>query len=110
VAYLAGIVLSALFFLTLHYFTELSKKQKAFVTAMVLTIILFAIGFNKYNNIAQEKMMNTVLLYNQGKTIQCDGLEVNKETYTLSVGTYTFIGKEGTSNYSKMISASTCRE
>lgn len=109
-AYIAGIVLTALFFLTMHYFTELSKKQKAIVTSVVFILILSAIGFNKYTNLQQERMMNVVLLYNQGKTVNCNGLEVNKENYTLSIGTYTFIGKEGTKNYSKMLSASTCRE
>jgi len=110
VAYIAGIILTLLFFLTLHYFTALNKKQKFLVTSILLFVILSAIGFNKYNRAQQEKMMNAVLMYNQGKTINCDGLEVNKETYTLSIGTYTFIGKEGTQNYSKMLSASTCRQ
>ena len=73
-------------------------------------MILSAIGFNKYNSAKQEEMMNVVLMYNQGKTINCNGLKVNKESYTLSIGTYTFIGKEGTKNYSKMLSASTCSE
>ena len=107
-AYLAGVVLTLLFFLTLNYFTALNKKQKTLVTLIVLLVIVSAIGFNKYNNINQEKMLNVVLMYNQGKNINCDGLEVNKDTYTLSVGTYTFIGKKDTDNYSKMISASTC--
>jgi len=110
VAYIAGLVLTLLFFLTLHYFTGLNKKQKFLVTIIVLSVILSAIGFNKYNTIKQEEMLNAVLLYNQGKTINCNGLDVNKDTYTLSIGTYTFIGKEGTKNYSKMLSASTCRE
>jgi len=110
VAYLAGLIITGLFFLSMHYFTELNKKQKALVSVIVLLVIFLAIGFNKYNSLAQEKMMNVVLLYNQGKTVDCDGLEVNKDMYTLSVGTYTFIGKKGTDNYSKMISASTCKE
>ena len=109
-AYLAGIILTLLFFLTLHYFTELTKRQKFLVTFSVLLLIFLAIAFNKYNTIAQEKMMQVVLLYNQGKTINCNGLEVNKKEFTLSIGTYTFIGKKGTDNYAKMISASTCRE
>jgi len=110
VAYIAGIILTLLFFLTLHYFTELSKSQKIMVSSMVLAVILSAIAYNKYNKINQEKMLDVVLMYNQGKTVNCSDLEVNKDTYTLSVGTYTFIGKKGTSNYAKMIPASTCSE
>ena len=109
-AYIAGIVLTLLFFLTLNYFTGLNKKQKFLVTAVVMLVILSAIGFNKYNTTKQEKMVNAVLLYKQGKTINCEGLEVNSDNYTLSIGTYTFIGKKDTENYAKMISASTCRE
>ena len=109
-AYIAGLVIVGLFFLTLHYFTELSKKQKVLVTAIVLSVVLSAIGFNKYKNLQRENMLNIVMKYNQGQNIQCDGVDVNNENYTLSIGTYTFIGKEGTENYSKMISASTCRD
>lgn len=109
-AYLAGVVLTLLFFLTLNYFTVLNKQQKYLVTAVVMLLVLLAIGFNKYNTAQQEKMMNAVLLYKQGKTINCEGLKVNIDNYTLSVGTYTFIGKKDTDNYAKMISASTCRE
>ncbi len=109
-AYLAGLIITALFFLSLHYFTELNKKQKAIVSIVMLVIISSAIGFNKYNNAQQEAMMEVVLSYKQGKTIICEGLEVNKDTYTLSIGTYTFIGKKGTKNYAKMLSASTCKK
>ncbi len=107
-AYFAGLVLSALFFLALHYFTELTKSQKIIVSAVVLTVIVSAIAFNKYSDIQQTKMLLIVTKYNQGKTVQCDGIDVNQTNYTLSIGTYTFIGKQNTPNYAQMISASTC--
>ncbi len=109
-AYLAGLVIVGLFFLSLHYFTELTKHQKTLVTVIVLAIVLSAIGFNKYSNLQRENMLNVVMKFNQGKTIKCDAIEVDNVSYTLSIGTYTFIGKENTPNYSKMISASTCTE
>ncbi len=109
-AYLAGLVIVGLFFLTLHYFTELKKSQKILITVAVLVVILSAIGFNKYSSIQREEMMSVVLKFNQGQTVKCDGLNVSNKDYTLSIGTYTFIGKEGSENYSKMISASTCRD
>ena len=107
-AYLAGLVVVGLFFLSLHYFTELNKKQKVMVTAIVLAIVLSAIGFNKYSNIQRENMLNVVMKFNQGKTVNCDGIEVNSKDYTLSIGTYTFIGKENSLNYGQMISADKC--
>ncbi len=109
-AYIAGLIIVGLFFMTLHYFTELKKSQKVLVTFIVLLVVLSAIGFNKYSTMQREEMLNIVMKFNQGKTIKCDDIDVNNLEYTLSIGTYTFIGKEGTNNYSKMISASTCRD
>ncbi|MGE4420505.1 MAG: hypothetical protein AB7D38_11855 [Sulfurimonas sp.] len=107
-AYIAGLVVVGLFFLAMHYFTELTRSQKTVVTGVVLFIVLFAIAFNKYNDAKTQKMLDAVLKFNQNKTIICDGIEVNKENFTLSIGTYTFIGKENTPNRAQMISASKC--
>ncbi|QOY51176.1 hypothetical protein [Candidatus Sulfurimonas baltica] len=107
-AYIAGLVIVGFFFLTLHYFTELTKHQKTLVTLSVLVVVLSAIGFNKYSNHQTQSMLNAVMKFNQEKTIKCDGIDVNSSNYTLSIGTYTFIGKEKTPNYGQMISASTC--
>jgi len=108
VAYILGLVVVGLFFLALHYFTELTRFQKAVVTSVVLFLVLFAIAFNKYNDVQTQKMMDAVLKFNQDKTITCNGIEVSKKDFTLSIGTYTFIGKENTPNYGQMISASKC--
>ena len=107
-AYIAGLVLTGLFFLALNYFTELTKHQKTIVTAFVLSIVLGAIAFNSYSSSQRDKMLNVVTKFNQNKTVKCNGIDVNNSNYTLSTGTYTFIGKENTPNYSQMISASTC--
>ena len=107
-AYLAGLVIVGLFFLALHYFTELTKYQKAAVTAIVLAIVMSAIAFNLYSESQREKMMSVVTKFNQNKTVNCSGVDVNNSNYSLSIGTYTFIGKENTPNYAQMISASDC--
>lgn len=107
-AYIAGIIIVGLFFLALHYFTELSRQQKVIVTALVLGIVLFAIAFNTYSNSQRDKMLDVVMRFNQHKTVTCNGVSVSDENFTLSIGTYTFIGKEKTPNFSQMISASTC--
>jgi len=108
VAYIAGLVIVGLFFLVLHYYTELKKSQKVLVTAVVLTLIISAIAFNKYQNIQRDSMLNIVLKFNQGSTIMCEDIEVNSKNFTLSIGTYTFIGKKDTKNYAKMIAVSSC--
>lgn len=107
-AYIFGLAVVGLFFLALHYFTELTRFQKAVVTGVLLFIVLFAIAFNKYNNAKTQKILDAVLKYNQDKTIVCEDVEVSKENFTLSIGTYTFIGKENTPYYGQMISASKC--
>jgi hypothetical protein len=109
-AYIFGLVVVGLFFLSLHYFTELDKSQKMIITAVVLTIILGAIGFNKYSAAQRDNMMRVVTKFQQGKTVKCNGVDVNNSNFTLSVGTYTFIGKKETPNYTQMISASTCKQ
>ena len=107
-AYIAGLVIVGFFFLSLHYFTELTKSQKATVTAIVLAIVLGAIAFNAYSESQRDTMLNAVLKFKQSKTVSCNGIDVNNSNYTLSVGTYTFIGKKDTPNYGQMISASSC--
>lgn len=108
-AYLAGLIIAGLFFLALKYFLELTKKQEIIITIVVLSVIIGAIAFNSYSSAQRETMLNVVTKYKQGKTVTCNGVEVNATNYSLSIGTYTFIGKENTSNYTQMISASTCK-
>ncbi len=108
-AYILGLIVVGLFFLSLHYFTELDHKQKFITSSIVLAIILSAIGYNTYTDNQREDMMAVVTKFNQGKTVTCEGVDVNSSLYDLSTGTYTFIGKENTPNYGQMISASTCK-
>lgn len=107
-AYIAGLVIVGLFFLALHYFTELTKSQKTMITAVILVVVLSAVAFNAYSTTQRDKMLNVVMKFNQSKTVKCNGIDVNNLNYTISIGTYTFIGKENTPNYGQMISASTC--
>jgi len=107
-AYIAGLIIVGIFFIVLHYFTELSKSQKLTVTAVTLAVILAAIGYNKLNSSKRENMINVVTKFKQNKTVTCDGIDVNNKNYDLSIGTFTFIGKENTANYGRMISASDC--
>lgn len=107
-AYILGLVVVTLFFLSMHYFTELKKKQKTIITAVLLVMILGAIAFNASSSAQRTTMMNNVNSYNQGLTIKCNGLKINSKLYDLSTGTYTFIGRKGTPNSGQMISVSSC--
>ncbi|WP_434636397.1 hypothetical protein MLC35_07335 [Sulfurimonas sp. NW7] len=107
-AYIYGLIIVTLLFAALHYFTELDNSQKLLIGAILLFIILGAITYNKYNQAQRDKMLKTIIKYKQGKTITCNGVDVNADIYSLSTGTYTFIGKKNTPHYAEMISADSC--
>lgn len=106
--YLAGLIVVGIFFLAIKYFTELNKKQEIIVSLITLAIILSAVAFNSYSASQRATLNSVVAKYKQGKSVMCNDIEVNASLYSLSIGTYTFIGKENTPNYTQMISASTC--
>jgi len=109
VAYIGSLLLLALLFFAMHYFTELAKMHKITITAALFVIIYSAIAYNTYKNEQRQKLLKTIVKYEQGKTIHCDGRDVNASIYSLSVGTYTFIGKKNTPHYAEMINAFTCQ-
>ena len=108
-AYLAGLIILGLFFLVLHYFTEITKSQKIIVSVTALVVIGSAIAHNSYASGQREHMMAVASAYKQGKTVTCQGQDINASGYTLSIGTYTFIGKKHTPNYTHMIRVSDCQ-
>lgn len=108
-AYIAGLIITGLFFLTLHYFTELTKGQKITITIVILALVLSAAAFNSYSNAQSQKMLEVVMKFNQHKDIECEGITLNDKNFTLSIGTYTFIGKQDTPYYNRMVNASTCK-
>ena len=107
-AYILGFVIVVIFFLALHYTTQLTKLQKALITFFILVVIFGAISYNKYSDAQSQKLRDVVLSFEQSKTIKCNGIDVNNSNYTLSVGTYTFIGKPNSPYSKQMISASEC--
>jgi len=74
-----------------------------------MIVVFGAIAFNTNSTLNREAMLDVVTQYKQGKSVLCKGIEVNSSNYTLSIGTYTFIGKKNTPYYAEMISASTCK-
>lgn len=108
-AYIIGLIVVALFFLSLHYFTELRRSQKITISLITFSIIMAAIAYNSYTGAQREAMMQTVTKFQQDKTIQCEGIDINSTNFTLSIGTYTFIGKKDSPYYGQMVSASKCQ-
>lgn len=108
-AYIIGLIIVALFFLSLHYFTELKRTQKITISLITLGIILGAIAYNSYTSAQRETMMQVVTKFQQNKTVHCDSIDVNTTNFTLSIGTYTFIGKKDSPYYGQMVSASKCQ-
>lgn len=108
-AYIVGLIVFAFLFIALHYFTELTKSQKTVITAILFVVIAGAILYNRYSDQERENMMQVVTKFRQNKSVTCKDVEVNSSNYTLSIGTFTFIGKENTPVYGQMISASTCQ-
>ena len=109
-AYILSFFALAILFVVMHYFTELTRTHKISITAILFVLIYSAIAYNTYQNEQSQKLLNTVTKYNQGKTLHCiHNRKVNLSTYSLSVGTYTFIGKKNTPHYGEMIDASTCQ-
>lgn len=107
--YIYGFIVVGLLFTVLHYFTELTNKQKFGVSALFGIFVLLAYLYNSTSANEQEKILKTVRDFENGKTLTCNAKDINSTNYTLSVGTYTFIGKENTPYYSDMVSASSCR-
>lgn len=108
-SYFIPLVIVFLLFLILHYFTELDTKQKIQTLVTVAIISILAVLYNNYTNVQRDRVLEVINSFNQGKSILCEDIEVSKDNFTLSVGTYTFIGKKDSSFNGKMISASKCK-
>ena len=106
--YLIGLLLVILFFAAMRYFTTFDIYQQMSIAVVILSIMAIAVMYNEYSKQESQKIRNATLKYKQGKTLYCDGKEVNATNYTLSIGTYTFIGREGTPYFEEMIGASNC--
>ena len=106
--YIIGIIVVIIFFLAMRYFTKFDIYQQISIAIVILSIMSVAVMYNEYTKQENEKVLAVTLKYNQGKTLHCSGKDINNTTYSLSIGTYTFIGREGTPNAQEMISASDC--
>jgi len=107
-AYIYGLIIVALFFAVMHFFTELDLKQKVGATVLTLSFVMGALYYNTLQDEKAEHLRDVMLRFNQGKSLQCGDLEVDKNNFSLSVGTQTFIAREQTPYSGKMVAASEC--
>ncbi len=107
-SYILGLVAVGVFFLVLHNLTELDHKEKGIAVSVLLGLIFSMYLFNVYSDSARDKVTNIVLDYKQDKTLTCKDIKVNQKSFSYSVGTQTFIGREGTPHYGRLISAMEC--
>src|SRR3989338_3995521 len=107
--YLVWFGIVALVFALLHYFTELSGKQKGIISLVVTLIITAAIMYNVSMDRDRAKVSEVELKYQQGETLVCLGIEVNNSTFGYSVGTQSFVGNRGGKHYQQIINARECQ-
>lgn len=108
-AYLLWFGIVALVFALMHYFTELSAKQKGTISLIVTLFVIGAIVYNIQSDRDREQVNGVVLKYQQGQTLMCQGIEVNSTTFDYSVGTQSFVGNRGTKYFQQIVNARECQ-
>lgn len=107
--YLLWFGIVALAFALMHFFTELTGKQKGIITLIVMLFVAGAIAYNIKSGNDRDRIAAVELKYRNGETLVCQGAEVNDTTFTYSIGTQSFIGNKGTPNYQRIFNARECR-
>ncbi|MDF1880351.1 hypothetical protein JHD50_03360 [Sulfurimonas sp. MAG313] len=107
--YLFGIALLILLFIVLHFFTEISLKQKLGTVSVLAALVLGAYLFNLNSKNRRLHLEDVLLKFTHGNTILCNDLEVNNSYYSYSSGTQTFIGLKETKSFGRLISLDTCQ-
>jgi len=108
-SYLYIVAVLGLLYAVLHFFTEMGHREKLAVTGMLLLIVGGAVAYNRSVNAQQDHVRAVILKFNQHQWLECNGIEVSDKAFTLSVGTQSFIAKEGTAHAGQIINAAGCR-
>lgn len=107
-AYLLWFGIVVLGFALMHYFTELSAKQKGVISLVLTLVITAAIAYNIQSDRDRAKVVSIEQKYRSGETLSCRGIDVNTTTFDYSVGTQSFVGFKGTKHYQQIINAREC--
>ncbi len=108
-AYIFGVILLLILFVVMHFFTEMTLKQKLSATGVLALLIL---GAYLYNSQSEERRLHleaVMLTFNSGENIRCNALDVNNTEFSYSSGTQTFLGKKESKMYGRIISLDSCQ-
>jgi len=108
-AYFFGFAILGLIFIVLHFFTDISLKQK-FGTVIVLG--LFILGAYLFNLSTEERRLHleeVLIEFTQGQHISCNSFDVSSQLFSYSSGTQTFIGLKDTNMSGRLISLDSCK-
>ncbi|HIC44068.1 MAG TPA: hypothetical protein EYO73_07185 [Sulfurimonas sp.] len=108
-AYLFGIALLLLLFTVLHFFTEISLKEKVLTLSILSSFILGAYFFNLSNENRRLHLETVLLNFSHGENIMCNEINVNQTYFSYSSGTQTFIGLKESKMAGRLISLDTCK-
>ena len=107
--YFLWFIISILAFVWMHYFTELSKRNKWLITSVVTLIVANAALINFMNNKEGELAAAAQLKFENNETLVCGDMNITAKEFSYSVGTQSFVGNKGSKYASKILSASECR-
>jgi len=107
-AYLLWFGLVAFIFALMHYFTELSSRQKGTISFVVTLIVAGAIAYNLKSDAESKHVARIELKFSNGETLICKDVKVNKKEFTYSVGTQSFVGNKGSRYAWQIFSAREC--
>ena len=108
-AYLLWFVIVGLIFVWMHYFTELSGRQKGVISLIVTLIIAGGIGYNAQSNAESRHISEVELKFRKGEVLRCNDINVTNKSFTYSVGTQSFIGNEDSRYPQQIISTQECK-
>ena len=108
-AYLFGVALLLLLFIVLHFFTEISLKQKITTVSILGALVLGAYLFNLNSENRRLHLEGVLLEFMHDKTIHCNGIDVSNSQFSYSSGTQTFIGLKESKMSGRLISLDTCQ-
>ena len=107
-AYLLWFGIVALVFALMHYFTELSARQKGIISLIVTLFVAGAVVYNIRSDAERAHVTQIELKYRHGETIRCQGVDVNDSEFSYSDGTQSFVGNKGTRHYQQIFNVREC--
>ncbi len=107
--YIFGLILLLLLFVVLHFFTELTLKEKIGVFSVLGLLILGAYLYNQQSEDRRIHLEKVLLDFSHGKTISCKDMDVNNTQFAYSSGTQTFLGLKNSEMSGRIISLEQCQ-